>query len=67
MDQLRSLKADSVSKREGNFMLVASVPVIIHHEWLKQGYDMTREPYKKTLARLRALSLDSFIVTNKSV
>jgi hypothetical protein len=67
LDDLRAIKDDSVSKREGNFMLVASVPVVVHEEWLKQGYDMTREPYKKTLSRLKALHLDAFIATNKQV
>lgn len=67
LDQLRAIKGDSVSKREGNFMLVASVPVVIHDQWLSEGYDMTREPYKKTLSRLRSLHLDAFIATNKQV
>lgn len=67
LDDLRALKANSTAQREGEFMLVASVPVIVHEEWLKQGYDMTREPYRETLKRLRALHLDDFIATRKSI
>jgi hypothetical protein len=67
IDQLREIKGESKSKREGNFMLVASVPTIIHEQWLKEGFDMTSEPYRETLKRLRALHLDDFIATNKSI
>lgn len=67
IDQLRDLKHRKHNEREGEFMLVASVPVIVHEEWLRDGFDMTREPYKATLKRLRSLSLDAFIATDKRI
>lgn len=67
LDYLRKLKLNSTDQREGEFMLVASVPVIVHEEWLKQGFDMTREPFRETIKRLRNLHLDDFIVTNKLI
>ena len=51
----------------GTFTIACSVPTIIHEEWLREGYDMTREPAHKTIARLKARGLDAFIATNKRI
>lgn len=67
VSQLRGMKADSGSVREKEFMHVASIPVVVHHKWLKEGYDCTKEPIKETVRRLKAEQLDAFIVTNKSI
>jgi hypothetical protein len=67
ISNLKKQKVESANRREGNFMHVASIPVIIHEKWLKDGFDCTREPYKETLKRLRNEGLDAFIVTNKRV
>lgn len=67
IDDLRRLKDGSMDRRENNLMLACSIPVVIHHEWLKQGYDCTREPARKTIGRLKALHLDHFVATNKAV
>lgn len=67
ISQLKKQKIESTSRREGNFMHVASIPVIIHEKWLKEGFDCTRAPYKETLQRLHREGLDAFIVTNKRV
>lgn len=69
-DFLDSLKADrdaSDNRRMGEFERVASIPVIIHEQWLKQGYDMSKEPLAKTLAKLKTEGLDYFITTNKRI
>lgn len=65
--RMRAIKADSTDQREGDFMLACSVPTIIHEAWLKEGYDMTREPARNTIKRLREKGLDAFIATNKRV
>lgn len=67
IDNLKAIKAESGNKREGEFMLACSIPVVIHHQWLKEGYDCTREPARKTIARLKAMHLDHFVTTNKAV
>jgi hypothetical protein len=67
VSNLKKQKIESTQVREKDFMHVAAVPVAIHLAWLKEGYDMTREPYKETLKRLHARGLDAFIVTNKRV
>ena len=66
-DSLKRKKNALANERSGDFLHVAAVPVVIHEEWLRQGYDMTREPAHKTLQRLRTLGLDAFIVTNKRI
>lgn len=67
IDDLKQRRINSDHDRAGEFMLAASVPVVIHEEWLREGYDMTREPAAKTIARLKAKGLDAFIATNRQV
>lgn len=67
IDQLRDMKEGNLKKRDGEFMLACSVPVVVHHQWLKEGYDCTREPAAKTVARLKAMHLDYFVATNKAI
>ena len=67
VSMLKGMKADSGSVRENEFMHVASIPVAIHHKWLKEGYDCTTAPIKDTVRRLKQEQLDAFIVTNKSI
>lgn len=45
---------------------VVSVPVAVHELWLRQGFDMTREPLDKIKSRLRRDGLDCFIVSEKA-
>lgn len=66
IDDLRRIKGLSSQNRK-DWQLVASIPVVIHHQWLKEGYDCTREPARKTLERLKALHLDHFVATTKQI
>lgn len=67
ISELKRNKIDADHQRAGEFMLAASIPEVIHLEWLRQGYDCTREPVRKTIARLKAHGLDAFVATNKRV
>lgn len=67
LQYLADVRLASNSRREGEFMLACSVPTIIHEQWLREGFDMTREPASKVIARLKAKGLDAFIATNKRV
>lgn len=67
ISQLKKQKIESTAQREKNFMHVASIPAVVHHKWLKEGFDCTRAPIKETLKRLRNEHLDAFIVTGKRV
>jgi len=51
--------------REGEYMRVASIPVVVHEKWLREGFDLFKEPHKKVIAKLKAENLDAFIATNK--
>ena len=64
LEQLRQIKAQSVTNRS-DWQLACSIPVVVHHEWLKEGFDCTREPVRETIKRLKRLHLDDFIATNK--
>lgn len=67
LSDLKRQREDSTSVREREFMHVASIPVIVHEKWLKEGYDCTKAPVRETLKRLREQGLDAFITTNKRV
>jgi hypothetical protein len=67
VSDLKKQKIDSDHNRTGEFMHVASIPVIIHEKWLREGYDCTRAPYRDTIKRLHAEGLDAFVVTNKRI
>lgn len=64
---LTRLKIENQERREGEFMLAASIPVIVVEELLKKGWDVYREPVRETLKKLRELGLDGFITTSKRV
>lgn len=67
IDDLRDSRVNSHNKfqREGETMRVASIPVVIHEKWLREGFDLFKEPHKKVIAKLKAENLDAFIATDK--
>lgn len=67
LQTLKDAREESKGKPAGEYHLAASVPVIVHERWLAEGYDCTKEPIKKTLAKLKAESLDYFITTDKAL
>jgi len=67
LSDLRSNRIAQHNARAGEFMLAASIPVLVHEKWLREGYDCTREPIKETLKRLRNEHLDAFIATDKRI
>jgi hypothetical protein len=66
IDQLREIKSNSAHNRD-DWQLACSIPVVVHHQWLKEGFDCTREPVDRTIARLKALHLDHFVATTKQL
>lgn len=64
LDSLAESRAAS-KERAGEFHKAASIPAALHEAWLRQGYDCTKEPVKKTLAKLKQEGLDYFIATEK--
>lgn len=67
LDALAEKRKASSGAPAGDFHQVASIPTIIYEKWLREGYDAGQEPISKTLARLRAESLDYFITTDKRI
>jgi hypothetical protein len=49
----------------GDWHEVASVPVVIVEKWLREGFDIYKEPLKATMQRLRNEDLSAFITTDK--
>jgi hypothetical protein len=63
----RKVREDSVQRR-GDWEPVASIPVDVADFMLRVlGYDVTREPFRKTIAMLKQHGLDDFILTNKQL
>lgn len=63
---LQDERFESKNKRANEFHRAASIPVILHEKWLSEGYDCTKEPIKKTLAKLKQENLDYFITSDKA-
>ena len=69
LDQLKDERNNSLGQREGEFMKVASIPVVVAEKWRSEGFDITdpNTDVKEVLRRLRAENLDAFITTDKVV
>ena len=67
IDGLQAERHESKHRRAGEFMRVASIPVSIVEKWDREGYDVRSEPYRKTVAKLKAEGLDYFLTTDKDV
>jgi hypothetical protein len=65
LDQLKADRFESSHTKAGEMHRVASIPVAVHELWLSQGYDCTKEPIKKTIAKLKHENLDAFITSDK--
>ena len=67
LDSTKIAREDSLNHKEGDYMRVASVPVVVHEQWLREGFDMMKEPAKAILMRLKTQDLHAFITTKKQV
>lgn len=64
----RSVKNETAEGKIGDWMPVASIPVEVAQFMLDHlGYDVTREPFKKTIAMLKTHGLDDFVLTRRSL
>ena len=64
----RSVKNENAEGKIGDWMPVASIPVEVAQFMLDAlGYDVTREPFKKTIAMLKQHGLDDFVLTRRSL
>ena len=67
MNSLKRQREDSLNTREKDYMSVASIPVLVHEKWLKEGFDLMKEPAYKIVARLKQENLDGFLTTKKRI
>jgi hypothetical protein len=67
LDRLKVQREDSLGQSEGDYMSVAQVPVAVHEQWLREGFDMMTAPANEIVARLKQQQLDAFITTKKQV
>ena len=65
MDDLRDSRNASSETREKDFQRVASIPVAVHEQWLREGFDLYNHNVKEIVKRLRDQSLDYFMATDK--
>lgn len=67
---LRDLKEErfeSKHRRAGEYMRVASIPVVIVDQWKREGFDFDNAPIKEIINKLRMENLDAFITTEKAI
>lgn len=66
IDKLKEERFQNSQSRVKNEMhRAASIPVAVVEKWQREGYDVFKEPIKKTLARLHQENLDAFITSDK--
>ena len=64
----KNLRDGTALDKIGDWMPVASIPVEVADWMLRElNYDVGREPFKKTVAMLKAHGLDHFVLTNRSL
>jgi hypothetical protein len=65
LDDLADSRLRSSTERMGDFVKVASIPAAVYEKWLREGYDVGKEPVTKTIAKLKAESLEAFLASTK--
>jgi hypothetical protein len=66
IDKLKEERFQNSQSRVKNEMhRAASIPVALVEKWQREGYDVFKEPIKKTLAKLKHENLDAFITSDK--
>jgi hypothetical protein len=67
LKSLSDLRSSSTHAREGNYMKLCSIPVVVVEKWLREGFDIYKESASSIMKRLRKEDLDAFIATSKSI
>ncbi len=69
LDSLKEQRNASLDQREGEFMRVASIPVVVVEKWMREGFDIMsgKHTAAEIVKRLKQENLDAFLTTEKSV
>ena len=66
---LKEQRNASLDQREGDFMRVASIPVVVVEKWMREGFDVMsgKHTAAEIVKRLKQENLHAFLTTDKSV
>ena len=69
LDDLKDERNASTTRREGEFMKVASIPAIVAEKWMREGFNILDPNVngKEIVRRLKAENLDGFLATDKEI
>ena len=69
LDGIKDTRNASLDKREGDYMSVAQIPVVVVEKWMREGVDIMGPGITaaEIVKRLKAENLDAFLTTDKSV
>tara|TARA_B110000305_G_C19255522_1_gene546888 strand:+ start:446 stop:766 length:321 start_codon:yes stop_codon:yes gene_type:complete len=70
LDDLKEQRLNSASKKEGEFMKVASIPTAVIEKWMREGFDIVSDKNitaKQIINKLKNEHLDAFLTTEKSL
>jgi hypothetical protein len=67
LDDLKDSRNASKDQREGEYMRAASIPVAVHEQWLREGFDLYQATGPEIIKRLRDQNLDYFLATEKRI
>lgn len=67
LDDLKDARNASKDQYEGEYMRVASIPVIVVEQWLREGFDIYEATPQEIVKRLKDQNLEGFMTTEKSI
>ena len=67
LDDLKDSRNSSKDQNEGEFMKVASNPVIVVEQWMREGFNIYEATGQEIVKRLKDQNLDGFMATEKSI
>ena len=67
LDDLKDARNESASKKEGDLMRAASIPVAVVDQWTREGFNIYEATGKEIIKRLRDQNLDYFLATEKRI
>jgi hypothetical protein len=67
LDSLKAHRFESKHRPSGDYLRVASIPVVVIEKWMREGFDFYNEPASKIVAKLKSDGLDGFLTTDKQV
>lgn len=66
-EQTRDARFESSNNRMKDYHRFASIPVVVVEQWLREGFDVYKEPAKEIIKRLKRENLEAFLTSNKSI